>query len=77
MDQAITEYRNALAMLIVHYGNPDEPQIDLALRNRYLEASAQIERLSLENTPEYRAAVIGADDDARTIRAQMSQSRRS
>ena len=67
--ELISAYKRALTCLLTYSPNRD-PDFDRAIKEKFYDASIEIERHSLSKTPEYQAAVLQADDDARSLLAK-------
>jgi hypothetical protein len=67
--ELISAYKRALTCLLTYSPNSD-PDFDRTIKEKFYDASIEIERHSLSKTPEYQAAVLQADDDARSLLAK-------
>jgi hypothetical protein len=67
--ELISAYKRALTCLLTYSPNSD-PGFDRTIKENFYDASIEIERHSLAKIPEYQAAVLQADDDARSLLAK-------
>jgi hypothetical protein len=66
--RALKEYEDALTFILTHSLETRDSDYDLQMRTRLYNADKEIERHSLRDTPEYKEAVLRADQNAREQR---------